>query len=198
MPRSVLVFLLTLACWLPASARGQVPIIVPRVGFSVSAHLVVPAPGVVIIDDWGPSVAVVDGVYWLPYDDGWHYWHPHAAVWVPAPPALLPPPLVHVKMTPGHMKFGPGPGIKLRGGGPHHVKFHGGGPGLKLHGGGPGLKVKVHGGGPGIKVKAHGGGPGMKFHGGRGHGGGGPGGHGGGHGGGGFGKGGGRGGGRGH
>lgn len=106
---------LMLTLW-AGSAAAQIPIIVPKVTFKVSAHLSVPAPGVLLVDDWHHRLIINDGVYWtVGRGDTWLRWHPHGALWVPVDPVGLPPHLVKLKLKPAKVRFvGPPGGSELK------------------------------------------------------------------------------------
>lgn len=152
----------------PAVAAAQVPILVPRVSFSVTTRLFVPTPGVLVVHDLGREAALVGGAFWIRQDGVWlhathplHHWTvvdaplvPPVLLGLPLAPPLLVPPLLPMLTAPGGLPVM----VKLNGlpgRGGFQVK-PGHGPALVKLKTGPGramLKIKGPGGGPGVQLK---------------------------------------------
>jgi hypothetical protein len=81
----------------------QVRVTVPTVRFEVAPPLVAVQPGVLVVQDYGEEVFVVDGRYWMRTADGrWYRASDYRGGWVAADARVVPAPLV--RLPPGRYK----------------------------------------------------------------------------------------------
>lgn len=109
----------------PALALAQihVDIALPSIRFEVAPPLVVVAPGVQVVEDYGEEVFFVDGWYWCRREGRWFRTRDHRGHWVVVETVQVPGTIV--KIPPGryrHHKVGKKTVVITPSGEVHQVK----------------------------------------------------------------------------
>ncbi len=139
---------IALVCGLASTASAaevtvNVQLPVPTIRFLAPPPLVVVAPGVQVVPDYGEEIFFVGGWYWVRSGPVWYRSKDHRGGWAVVAAPAVPP--VLVKMPPGKYKkykAAPppqAPAYGVRGDPPGHAKEHGNGNG---HGNGHGKGKK--------------------------------------------------------
>jgi hypothetical protein len=91
----------------------QVRVTVPTVRFEVAPPVVQVQPGVLVVQDYGEEVFLVDGRYWMHASDGrWYRANDYRGGWVFVEPRVVPATLV--RLPPGRYRHHKGRSEKVR------------------------------------------------------------------------------------